>query len=139
MQDEKLVILGHVGSVSDDEFLSSYREFFNDARYDRSFNVLVDLRRADSSARGPEALRDFAGFVGRQFADTKTEPKVAVVAPQDISFGLARMYEAFSDTVPLEFKVFRGAEAALSWLGLPENLVDNLEQNADPQDPTDPE
>ena len=79
MPDDRLVILGHVGSVPDDEFLSSYRALFNDARYDRSFNLLVDLRRADSSVRSPETLREFAKFVGRQFANTKAGPKVAVV------------------------------------------------------------
>ena len=137
--DAKLVILVHVGVVPDDEFLSSYRALFEDARYDKSFNKLVDLRRADSTARSPEALRQFADFVRQQFAGSEEGPKVAVVAPEDISFGLARMYGALSDAVPWKFVVFRDAEAALSWLGLPENLADTLVQNVRSQDPTDSE
>jgi len=124
---QRLVIMSHVGSVPDREFLYSYKALFDDARYDKSFNMLIDLRRADSSARSPNTLRDFAAFVRQQFGDAELGPKVAVVAPEDISFGLARMYEAFSDSVPWEFMVFRDATAAVSWLGLPEKIVDDIE------------
>jgi hypothetical protein len=133
--DDRLVVLAHAGPVQDDEFLSSYRTLFDDARYDKSFNVLVDLRRAESAVRSPEVLRDLAEFVKPRFENTQAIPMVAVVAPEDISFGLARMYEAFSDPVSWEFKVFRSAEEALLWLGLPEALVDDLDRNApDPPD-----
>lgn len=125
--EQKLVIVRHVGSVPDGEFLTSYKALFQDARYDKSFNILIDLRRADSSARSPNTLRDFASFVQQQFAAAESGPKVAVVAPDDISFGMARMYEALSDSVPWEFKVFRDAAAAVSWLGLPEKIVGDLD------------
>jgi hypothetical protein len=36
------------------------------------------------------------------------------------------MYEFFSSTVTWEFAVFRAADAALTWLGLSENLMDDL-------------
>jgi hypothetical protein len=61
---------------------------------------------------------------------TAEKPKVAVVAPEDVSYGLARMYEGFTNDVPWEFVVFRAAAAALAWLGLPENLMDDLHQDA---------
>lgn len=135
--NEKLVVLSHEGSVHDDEFLSSYRALFDDPRYHISYNLLVDLRRAISSVRGKEALRDVAWLASLQLANSEVVPKVAVVAPQDISFGLARMYEAFSDSVPWEFKVFRSADAALSWLGLDGDVVGNLDQDAQPLGSTD--
>jgi hypothetical protein len=39
---------------------------------------------------------------------------------------MARVYEAFSDLVPVDFNVFRAADAALAWLGMPENFMDDL-------------
>ena len=125
--DERLVILIHVGAVSDDEFLSFYKALYEDTRFDKSFNLLVDLRQAESSVRSTAALNEFAHFVRRQFVNTTVRPKVAVVASEDISFGLARMYEALSGAVPWEFVVFRAASAALAWLGLSENLMDDLD------------
>ena len=122
--DERLVILVHAGIVTDDEFLSFYRALFEDNRFDMSFNMLVDLRQTESSVRSAAALNEFADFMRRQFISITVRPKVAVVAPEDVSFGLARMYEVFSGDVPWEFAVFRAADAALAWLGLSENLLD---------------
>lgn len=126
--DERLVILTHVGAVSDDEFLSFYKALYKDTRFDKSFNLLVDLRQAESSVRSTAVLREFSQFVQQQFVNTTTRTKVAVVASEDISFGLARMYEVLSDAVPWEFVVFRTAKAALAWLGLSENLMDDLDR-----------
>lgn len=137
--DERLVILSHVGAVSDNEFLSFYKALYEDTRFDKSFNLFVDLRLTESSARSPSALQDFADFMRQQFVNNTARPKVAVVAPGDISFGLARMYEAFSDAAHWEFEVFRSADTALAWLDLAENLMDDLDQNAQPEDLSDSE
>jgi hypothetical protein len=123
--DAKLAIFVHVGIVPDDEFLSSYRSFLEDPRFDPSFNLLVDLRRTSSTPRSSGALRTLAQFIRGVFRHNAVRPKVAVIAPEDLSFGLARMYEAFSESVLWEFAVFRAADAALAWLGAPEELMDN--------------
>jgi len=39
--------------------------------------------------------------------------------------------------VPWEFVVFREADAALAWLGVSENLMDNFDQNAQSEDSPD--
>lgn len=122
--NEKLVIFVHVGVLADDEFLSFYKTFHEEVHLDSPFNYLVDLRRAISSVRSPEVLREFASFMLTQSPKAAVPPKVAVIAPADVSFGLARMYEAYSDLVPSEFIVFRAADAALAWLGVSEDLLD---------------
>lgn len=130
--DATLAIFVHVGVVPDEEFLTSYRGFLEDPRFDRSFNLLVDLRRTSSSPRSSEALRTLAGFIRGVFTDDNTvRPKVAVVAPSDLSFGLARMYEAFSDSVRWDFAVFRAPDAALAWLRAPMSLMEEIEQDSE--------
>ena len=135
--DENLVILVHVGAVTDDEFMSFYKALFEDTRFDVLFNMLVDLRQAESSVRGAGTLKESAEFMRRQYVSTTARPKIAVVASEDISFGLARMYEMFSEEVPWEFEVFRAVDAALAWLGLPDNLMNDFDQDAQPEDSPD--
>jgi hypothetical protein len=132
MPDAGLAIFIHVGVVPDDEFLSSYRGFLEDPNFDNSFNLLVDLRRTCSSSRSTRALRALAEFIRGVYTDNTTRPKVAVVAPKDLSFGLARMYEVFSDSVLWDFAVFRAPDTALAWLRVPENLMEDLEQDVQP-------
>jgi hypothetical protein len=130
--EEKLVVLIHDGFVTNGEFKSFYKSLYEDNQFDLSFNMLVDLRQAESSVRSAETLQESAEFMKRQYESTTATPKVAVVAPEDISFGLARMYEAFSEEVPWEFEVFRATDAALAWLGLPDSLMNDLDQDIQP-------
>lgn len=44
-----------------------------------------------------------------------------MVAPRDVSFGLARMYEMSSTDIPRDFVVFRDLDAAAAWLGIPDD------------------
>jgi hypothetical protein len=124
--DARLVILAHIGTVPDDEFLSFYKSLYEDSRLDKSFDILIDLRRTESSARSPSAIQESVDLMRRQFVNTSARPKVAVIAPGDVSFGLARMCEVFSDAAPWEFEVFRSTDAALIWLDAAENLMDEL-------------
>jgi hypothetical protein len=125
-QDENLVIFTHKGVVTDDEFFSFYRAFYLDPRFDKSHNLLVDLREAESTVRSSEALKSFADTARLHTPHVSPSPKIAVVAEADLSFGLARMYEAFSQQVPVEFRVFKEPDEALKWLGAPPDILDDL-------------
>jgi hypothetical protein len=124
-QDEKLAIFVHQGLVPDDEFLSFYEAFYKDPQFDKSHNLLVDLRHAESAARSPAALKTFASVARANTPVISPRPKIAVVAPADVSFGLARMYGAFSDQVPTDFTVFKDMDAALAWLGVKADLMND--------------
>jgi hypothetical protein len=128
-RDLNLVAIEHHGTIPDDEFLASYEKFFGSGTFDPSLNLFVDLRKADSTIRHPEVLQDLAESVSARYAGITTRPKVAVVAGNDLSFGLARMYEAFAISVSWDFMVFRILEAALAWFGLEENLLNRDDQD----------
>lgn len=42
--------------------------------------------------------------------------RAAIVAPDDLTYGLARMHEAFREQEGLENKVFRTEQEAMAWL-----------------------
>lgn len=128
-QEHNVDILVHVGKIQDDEFLAFYMSFFESDTFDPSRNLLVDLREADSSTRSAEVLRKFAEFARVTLKGLTASTKVAVVAPKDVSFGLARTYEAFTNSVPWDFKVFRAIEDSLAWLDLPEDLVQHQKKD----------
>lgn len=123
--EHKLAILKHVGTIPDKEFLDFYKKLFRSDTFDPAMNLLVDLREADSTSRSKEVLLQLAEFMHATLSGITTKIKVAVVAPKELSFGLARMYEAFSNMTPLDFVVFRSTDTALAWLGLPEDLLNS--------------
>lgn len=121
--EQKLIIITHTGEISDSEFLEFYWRFFQGEKFDPDLKMLIDLREADSRPRGSDTLRQFAGFVKEHFNNPPTPPKVAVVAPKSLTFGLARMYQSYADSVPWDFVVFRAVDAALAWLDVPEDII----------------
>ncbi len=127
--DHNLAIIVHTGRVPDDEFLTFYKSFFESDTFKPPVNILVDLRETSSSSRSPEALLSFAESVEAKLSDITASTKVAVVAPKDLSFGLARMYDVLSGSVQWNFVVFRAMDAALAWLGLPEDTTFHQSQD----------
>lgn len=126
--EHSLIIFTHTGEIPDNEFLEFYWRHFMDDTFDQSLKVLIDLREADSRPRNPETLRQFAGFVQQHFNNPSTPPKIAVVAPKSLSFGLARMYQSYSESVSWDFVVFRAIDAALAWLDVPEDIFESGEK-----------
>ena len=127
IQGERLAIFTHVGLVSDDEFLDRYRASFEDPQFDTSYDLLVDLRQTNSSVRGTKVLSQLAEYMWQLYAEAKSAPKVAVLAPGQLSFGLARMFESFSHDVKINFRVFRTAKSGLTWLERPPDLLPSVD------------
>ena len=128
--DEKLVISVHVGTVNDDEFIASYKGLFESDRFDSSLNLLIDLRQADNSQRSTDALLQLASIAHTIYQDSDAHPKVVVIAPEALSFGLARMAEGFSNRVPWDFAVFYSEVEALGWLGVADDLLNDLDKDS---------
>ncbi len=123
-KEHQLIVSVHVGTIPDEEFLRSYDNLFEDAAFNEHYNLLIDLRRATSGERSTAALRSLSSAVGHRYRKAETAPKTAIIAPTDISYGLGRMYQSFVDTVPGEVVIFRAADAALAWLGVPSTVLD---------------
>jgi hypothetical protein len=125
--DLRLVVLIHIGSVTDQEFLSGYQDLAADPRFCPDLDRLVDLRQTDSSARSIETLRSLAARVRNRYEGIDAAPRTAVIATHDVSFGLARLFEALTDVLPGEFIVVRTADEALAWLGISSEMLPELE------------
>ena len=120
--EHNLTIVTHTGEISDNEFINFYWRFFQGEVFKKPMKLLIDLREADSRSRSSGTLHEFAGFVNEGLNENSTFPRVAVVAPKSLSYGLARMYQSYSESVPWEFIIFRAIDAALAWLEVPEDL-----------------
>ena len=58
--------------------------------------------------------------IGKKLSEIRKFGKTAIVVPQDLGFGLGRMYEAYSEieVFPTENRAFRTMEQACEWLGI---------------------
>ena len=104
------------GVLGDDELVSAYRQLVESPDYDFAADDLADLRgvtRLDVTSAGLGRL--MALFAGIDQLGVRT--RLAIVAPGDEVFGVARMYQSLrSDDAPEEIAVFREIATAIAWL-----------------------
>ena len=92
--------------MTDEDFLDA----FTTELVDTTRDLLVDLRDLSDFKMNPATVR--VAVSKFKLVAHMRQRKVAVVAPTDIVFGMARMYEMMQSESSSPYEVFRGFEAA---------------------------
>ena len=79
---------------------------------------LFDLSDVTFMDVSGDSVRAVARRVAQQVDSRLEEGKLAIVAPRDLLFGMARMYAILRADSPVEVQVFRGRDEAETWLGI---------------------
>ncbi|MEQ8697210.1 MAG: hypothetical protein RLT05_11695 [Bauldia litoralis] len=107
----------------------SYRDSVSASEIGSVFDALLDLARAHP---GLAAIADFRGCqltfsteelraLASQSQDAALAAgpaKWAILAADDLTFGLGRMYSAFASNQPVETRTFRDVASLAEWFGL---------------------
>ena len=102
------------GTLTDEELRDHQRRVLADPDFDPRLRQLWDLRQVSAAEVSTATLRDLAAATSYA-PDTKR----AVVAPRDVIYGLARMFQTLHEHAGEDFRVFRSVEEARDWLELP--------------------
>lgn len=107
----------YTGIVTTDEIIETYQTFFNSPDWAASLNELVDHSELDGSELTEDSLKHVANFAA-QFYKENNIPyvKTAIYAPNDLPYGLSRMYDVMTYNSPELVAVFRDLDAARAWL-----------------------
>jgi hypothetical protein len=123
LKDIGVIVVRHIGRTDDDEMLNTYRKLLKEPDFELAYPKLVDLRESTSVDRSAGALQALAGLVQKHYSGKEMKSVAAIIAPADLYYGLARMYEALTDKDVEEVRVFRDLSGAVEWLGLDQKAV----------------
>jgi hypothetical protein len=111
---KSLLVMALVGEVSMLEITTFQKDLATDALTLACAKCLVDLELSIPVDGSPSWMRNIAGR-----NPTKTNlTKMAIVAPDDLRYGLSRAYQAYVNEVPYEIHVFKTRSEADDWLEL---------------------
>lgn len=115
VSEEALTIYVARGILSRDEIKQAISDFYLQGPVTR--NVLWDFSAAELSAITSEDVCLIAN-IPKKSAHLRTGGKTAIYAPNDLTYGLSRMYARMAsfDGMPFELEVFRDQAAARSWI-----------------------
>jgi len=112
---ENLTIFTGEGKISFSEASETIRSFSKSINPGPTKNVLWDLRKssvASLTASQVTYLADLSNIDSEQRSGGKT----AIVASQDINFGIAKEFEGQTMHLSREFVVFRDIDKAYKWI-----------------------
>jgi SpoIIAA-like len=109
-----LALVVAAGPITDDDVAGLEHQLL--ARLDRPsrYDILIDATQAMPEVAFPELKRMAGRFAGLTRSGLG---RVAVVASQDLTYGLARAYSAYAEQDGLEAGAFRTEREARDWLG----------------------
>jgi hypothetical protein len=117
--ERRLVRVRAIGLITPTTLFEYQKEVWSDQTL-AGYDELVDMSGVEQlEASSPSNVNALAGFSAKM--DGKSQPtKLAIVAADDLTFGLGRMYQAYREMKPgsnKEVAVFRTMPDALAWLG----------------------
>ena len=124
-EDNGLARIIAEGKLTDSEMLGVSHQLFYDKNFNIELNQLIDLRKVTSFSVTTKGIEQLIAHERHQIG-SKPCGKLVIVAPSDISFGTARMYQLLSSDETFTIQVFRNMGKAIEWLGLPcqEDIVE---------------
>lgn len=105
------------GVVTDDDIVRQARAVAEDVRVKPGTKELVDLSGVEGVEASSQSLRSIV-YYDLRGSEKFHGHKTAIYAPEDLPFGMSRIYEALSDVseAPSRIRVFRTIEEARGWL-----------------------
>ena len=112
-QTREIVFSRAWGVLTDDEVIWHAKSLRADDRFFPGFKQIADFRELSEILVTPEGVLQVA-----HINPFTRNSRRAVVVPNDLAFGLVRMFEALAEAEPDQFRIFRDMGPALEWVGL---------------------
>jgi len=112
-----LLQMNLAGTYDPEDVVREFLAALSDPACPNPVALLVDVTRSESlGTRSPSQIRYVAEFLG-PYAK-RINGRCAVIAAEDLHFGLGRMGSVYSENVGIEAAIFRQEADARRWLGL---------------------
>ena len=121
--ERKVVIERAYGVLTDEDVFNFQHTIWSDPAV-AGYNELADMTHVSEIAiPSIHRVRDLA-MTAVEMDSTEGSSRFAIVAPDNLAFGLGRMFQAYRELEKGSRKnvgVFRTLEEALAWLGIPDS------------------
>ena len=111
--ERRVVFSTATGILSEDDITDHQARLRADPDFDGKLDQLWDFSGVTAVEVASATIRQLAR--ARSF---EAGVKRAVVAPSDVAFGMARMFQMLHEDAPEEMRVFRASAEARRWLGI---------------------
>jgi len=126
LDKHRILLATFSGVINDEQVIRFWTEFYESDLWKPEYDEISDLREASVEAVTMEGVSKLASIAGQYTANINVVHRTAIIAPEDLTFGLSRFYEAISSQTPEVIMVFRDPASAVEWLGRDETLLTEI-------------
>ncbi len=121
-RDQGYFLAEYEGTISYRVARDAWGEFMAKDPSVLALNQLIDVSRADFTELNTGGVESFTRFMEDEYQrlGVVAEFKSAVYAPDDLPFGMSRMYGSMAVKTPERVQVFRERSEAKTWLDIPQ-------------------
>ena len=105
------------GVLTDDDVMAHRQAMTGDARFSPKMCEISDIRQVTDFQVTPAGVRIMVASDAKMTA-TGGMHKLAIVADENVAYGMSRMYQTLGEPDTRSVGVFRSYEEAEGWLGL---------------------
>jgi hypothetical protein len=119
-----VIVVRSSGQVAFDEIRDTLDELVRRPDFRPGLNLIVDFRQCETPVTADEVRRlaEYAERIDPQWGNSKW----VLLASNDLTFGLARMYASLTHAHKVATRVFRTADEVNGWLRLAMTLEEIL-------------
>lgn len=112
--DNDLTVFTVIGKVAAEAVVTAIKEFYESSV---TSNVLWDFTESDLTGIQSTDV-SYIAELSHKYMERRSTGKTAIVGPDDLSYGLLRMYEITKDhsSLPFATESFRNIDDAYEWL-----------------------
>ena len=123
----RLVLARFSGLYTTADGMALIEAFLEDPEARLDFNHLYDLSGVDNFDADYSAISRMVSWKAPRLKDASKDARCVLLAPGDIAFGMARMYQSLSaDVFPFAVEVTRDMAEALAQVNQPETTLEAL-------------
>ena len=104
------------GTISSADIIKALHGLLQDSQFKSGMDILWDFRQVKTENMRADQIREIVSFIKNNQEKRGANYRVALVVSRDIDFGLARMYEAYTQELPFQLQIFKELSAAEDWL-----------------------
>lgn len=117
IKSDNYFVCKYFGIINAAEVLESWENFLQGNEWIPGLNEFTDLSETNFKGVKDNDVIQLIHYIERVYKENHiASTKVAVYAPNDLPFGMARMYSIYADDSPELIHVFRDKEKAKKWL-----------------------
>jgi hypothetical protein len=113
---ENLVLNTIVGRLTYDAYVALINSIMDDAQFRPSMNMFWDFRNGTLEEFSSSEIKSIKLFIEKNQEKRGDHYRVAFLVNNALDFGLSRMYQILSESLPVTFEVFYDEQEARDWI-----------------------